>query len=204
MPTLKITLEDFIHPSDVNKIIGAIEQMKGVSGVETSDNSAQFGGNLAHPTPNPSQPYYPPNQNQAYMPPQQPPQYQGQMPPQQPPQYQGQMPPQQPPQYQAYTPPQPPPQHNVPYGQPPQGFPSNPYDEQQFQQMDPQATGPISAEQQRKFISSALKWGIHNGKLTLEQLTKMTPEENIKVAMALTDQMPDQEKKRLADEIQNI
>ena len=55
---------------------------------------------------------------------------------------------------------------------------------------------PENAASQRKIISEALRWGIHNKKITLEEIRDVSPQETVNIAQKIIETMPDEEKKK--------
>ena len=65
-------------------------------------------------------------------------------------------------------------------------------------QMNPTQAHPTpeNAASQRKIISEALRWGIHNKKITLEEIRDVSPQETVNIAQKIIETMPDEEKKK--------
>ncbi len=61
----------------------------------------------------------------------------------------------------------------------------------------PEHISPENADSQRKIISEALRWGIHNQKITLEEIKDVSPQETVVIAKKIIENMPDEEKKKL-------
>ena len=106
-----------------------------------------------------------------------------------------------PPRQQQY---QQPPQQNYGQQQPQQNYGQQPpqqnYGQQPHQNSHRQEV--ISEQKQRNFISDVIKLGVKKGKITLQELERMTPEETVKMAMSLSDSMTDEEKSALARKIE--
>ncbi len=60
-----------------------------------------------------------------------------------------------------------------------------------------QDISPEQANSQRKIISEALRWGIHNKKITIEEIRNVSPQETVVIAQKIIENMPDNERKRL-------
>ncbi len=56
---------------------------------------------------------------------------------------------------------------------------------------------PDNADSQRHIISEALRWGIHNKRITLEEIKDVSPQETVVIAKKIIENMPDEERKKL-------
>ncbi|KAK3584141.1 hypothetical protein CHS0354_035221 [Potamilus streckersoni] len=138
MKSFRVVLDSSLSPQDIHRLIGAVEQMKGVNSID----SLNLDGGEGYPS-----------------------------------------------------------SHSGRQSSPNQG--NMPYNNPQSAQMGGDGNNmPLSENSQRKFISASIKWGVKAGKVNLDSVRNMTPEETVKMAMKLADMMPEEDKKRLADEVQ--
>ena len=58
---------------------------------------------------------------------------------------------------------------------------------------------PDKAENQRRIISEALRWGINNKRITIEEIKDVSPQETVDIAQKIIKNMSDDERKKLLE-----